>query len=305
MPLKRIVSLLLVFAIPVLFYQNCGQDIQLNSPEVVSKKSFRLQGNFCPSVDAANTYSLQEFYVLNLTARTSRYSGRFLADSDMDGVADVEEVQYGFNPLLRRTYSILDSICLDAGSVNCQQTAPASFLTFGLMSNDLKVVPSPGVRGYDQDQDHIPDFVEILFGTLINQADGDISSDDINDGLTNIDEIKLGLAPRSNLDRNLSETFYTKVVDHRLDQAVDCANGQPGYSFKLQQLPLLDTLEFSSVDESYLNHAEGENLILFLVVSVTSNGVQEISYALKAISIQTPEVDIQISPLDFKNINQL
>jgi hypothetical protein len=304
MQLKRVFSLLLLFSIPILLYQNCGQEVSLVSPKPSNDVFFRMGGSFCPSVDAINNYSLQEFYILNLTARASRYNGQFLADSDIDGISDVEELQYGFDPVVRRTNGILDSICLDAGATNCDQVVLGDFLTFGLMTSDLESVQSPGVIGFDQDEDHIPDFVEILFGTLINQADGDVSSDDINDGKSNITEIKMGLAPRSILDRGVSETYHTKVINQRLDSSVICANGQPGYSFRLQQLPLLDTLAFTSLDEPYLNHAAGDNLIMFLVVSVTAGGVQEISYALKNVNVSNQQVEVEVTPNDFKNINQ-
>lgn len=284
----------------LLFYQNCG-DVQLTPPTAKADVYFRMTGEFCTSVQNPG-YSLQEFYVVNLTARASRFSGKFLVDSDMDGIPDEEEVTYGFDPQNRRTHSILDIVCLEAGAVYCDQGVTGQFLSFGLQDIDTEG-GGTGLTGWDQDQDKIPDFLELLYGTLINGMDGDISSSGHSTD-TNIMQIKKGLAPRSTLDESINSSFYT-LVKTRLAET-SCAYGQR-YEFQIEQLPLLQTAAFTSSvpEESYLDHTAGENVILFLVVSVSSGGQQEVSYVVKRVNYNDPQVTISVLPEDFKLIDQL
>ncbi|MBK7962843.1 MAG: hypothetical protein IPK04_17620 [Bdellovibrionales bacterium] len=67
---------------------------------------------------------LDNLVVANLNLTTAQ--GKIVLDSDSDGIADVNEVEMGFNPLTRRTNGkVLDSICLNAsGSADCQEQLP-------------------------------------------------------------------------------------------------------------------------------------------------------------------------------------
>lgn len=285
-------------------YQNCG-DIKVAPPPIEAPSTYlKVGGSFCPSIQRVDAFSLQEFYALNLTARSSRFSGLFQPDSDADGVSDFDETdRFDLDPDNRRTFGTLDSVCVEAGLIGCNPGNSGSALTFGLRTIDLENQFNSGVYGEDQDQDRIPDFVELLFGTLVNSPDSDISSDSPG-GESNIDEIKKGLAPRSILDDSLSDKFWVKAIP-RLDDSVDCGTVMNGYSFDIAQLPLVETRPFSSEDEPYLNHAANENLILILLVSVKDSGQQEISYVLRRVPLAPGQVGIDVKPEDFKLINNL
>lgn len=296
----------LIFAVAVLLvnYQNCG-NVRVQPQASLPPPSYlKVGGSFCPSIQADDPYVLQEFFAVNLTARASRFSGKFLADSDMDGIADIEEEEdFSLDPLNRRTMGVLDSVCVEAGMIGCNPGNPGEFLSFGLKTIDLIDQGNSGVYGVDQDQDRIPDFVELLFGTSVNVADADVSSD-LPGGESNISEIKKGMAPRSPLDQNLSDAFKIKL-NSSLDLSFGCGASSEGYSFRVAQLPMVETLAFSSVDEPYLNHAANENVVLFLVVSVRANGEQEVSYALRKVPLAPGQVDIEVSAPDFEIINPI
>lgn len=286
----------------IVVFQNCG-NVKVEQPSIPAPQQFfSVSGSFCPSNSGAQTFLLQEFYIVNLTTKVSRFSGRFLADSDMDGLPDIEETEdFSLNPTSRRTNGILDAVCLDAGLVGCTPSGAGNFVSFGLKDVDVENQYLSGAYAQDQDQDKIPDFLEILFGTLVGTQDGDVSSDSPG-GETSIEQIKKGKAPKSTLDNTLPEAQQTSYQTQYSTQ-VACPNSTNGYQFSLDQMPLLPTLAFSSTDESYLNHAENENLILFMVVSVTNGGAQKISYVLKKISYDNPLVTITLAPTDFVTID--
>lgn len=303
MRLKTLTFILIITAVLV-GYQNCG-NVRVGPKEVeLPSTSFAIAGSFCPSTQRDVAFVLQEFYAINLTARASRFSGKFLADSDMDGISDKEEVEmFSLDPIRRRTRGILDTVCVDAGLIGCDPGIAGDPLTFGIKSIDVENQFNSGVYGEDQDKDKIPDFVELLFGTLVNVADGDISSDNPG-GESNRNEIKKGLAPRSTLDQSLNQTFQVSVVP-TLNLDLDCGASSEGYSFQVDRMPLSETLAFTSSDEPYLNHVRDENVILFLVVSVKANGDQEISYALRKVPLKGLVQNIDLQPDDFRMISEL
>jgi hypothetical protein len=288
----------------VLGYQNCG-DVSLSNKEASqggAASFYKVTGDFCTSLDPTRSFSLQHFYVLNLTARASRVTGRFTADSDMDGISDEEEVNmFGLNPLRRRTFGLLDSVCAEAGLVGCD-VVEGDALTLGLKTSDLENQLNSGVYGEDQDQDGIPDLVELLFGTLVNFPDADVASSGPSRE-KNVIQIKKGMAPRTPLDDQVMPDSLKIQVEYGLNGDLDCGAGNDAYSFQVGRLPVLPTLAFSSSDEPYLSHEANVNMILFLVVSVSSNGNQEISYVLRPIQYPGSSVNIQIQKDDFRLIS--
>ncbi|HEY1101634.1 MAG TPA: hypothetical protein VGF99_22030, partial [Myxococcota bacterium] len=171
---------------------------------------------------ARNVFLKKSFVVANLNART-RPDGVTVADSDADGLADEEELDYGTDPTLRDTdgdgigdkvelllqTTGLDPLVFD-DPPGCRFLDEEIRTTVdsdgdGLLDCEeslLRLDPSL----FDSDADGLPDLLEVYGGTNFLADDG--LDDDDFDGSTNIEELRAHTDARSADSKTRSQLAY-------------------------------------------------------------------------------------------------
>lgn len=210
--------------------------------------------------------------LINLT--TIRKNGVLLADSDMDGVPDVEEIKLGSDPQNPRsmTAGILDGICMRLGGKQACDTKKASvtcnpnlFVGFGMTDCDVKVLGLDQLAGQitygtDADGDGILDFIEIIKGT--NPLVSDMTLDPDGDGITNKDEMLRGTDPNSP-DADLKSTVINNTsVQYSPASEGMCPNG--GWTVEASRLQTTRTVELSGLPASIsiLEHRSNQHVMM-------------------------------------------
>jgi hypothetical protein len=264
----------------VFFFQNCSRvPLETALPGVTI---FSVEGaiDICLEKVLEN-YTLDNLVITNLNLTSSR--GRLLVDSDSDGIADVDEVGLGFDPLKRRSNGqVLDSICLNvSGSSNCLEqvsTCSSSINLLGLNDCDLKIMrldtlDGHPTQGLDSDKDGLIDILEVLSGTLANK--GDRNDDPDHDGVMNWVEIQQGTSPvfaNTNVDQS-------RLIEYSTTQAArgsSCAGEL--WKVKVKRLPLIEAKAYEDPSDSVsplsptLSHDENENVITVFLKLKTRTG---------------------------------
>ncbi len=188
-----------------------------------------------------SSYTVESIFTLNLNLIP--HENGVELDSDGDGIPDIKEYEYGFDPFQRRSQSpYTDSICLDlANGSGCQETVVACNSqrnALGLSDCDIMVLgldllhPHPD-QGLDTDKDSIADLIEILRGTNPGQID-DLADPD-NDRIRNNDEIAQGSATLS-YNSGLSKKFQ---VITSLQKSPTPPSGCSGefWDYNIEQVP--------------------------------------------------------------------
>lgn len=184
------------------------------------------------------SYKLGMLYVYNRNLRTDN-TGKFLVDSDGDGLADTKEI------MAQISTARSDGVCLDSIksiysqclSVGCDKTIDRD--GDGLNQCEEATVGSDDFEA-DSDGDGILDGSELLFALNPNQDDQTLYSN--TDGFSNFDHFIKGFSALVNLKNippekmiNISSDLvdYKTVKDSRgLDIEV------PGYNIKVKNLPI-------------------------------------------------------------------
>lgn len=221
-------------------------------------------------------YKPDTFMAVNMTAL--RREGKLLADSDMDGLTDEDEIRLGYdqrNPR-SRVSGVLDSICERLGGVSACQARrntvtcnPSLFNSTGMSDCDYRIlyldkIPSAigSDWGVDSDNDGVLDIIEILKGT--DPASSDMARDLDGDGISNLDEIVRGSDPYYN-DANtpLSILNETSVSPLPASQgSSSCAAG--GWTINLNRMQVTPTLavSVSAATPSSFTHPENQQMIM-------------------------------------------
>lgn len=253
----------------VVAFQNCA-NVQLEQEAVVAFSQSAGSLNLCLK-NAYQNYTVKNHFVVNLNAANR---GKSLAiDSDADGLTDVEELQYGFNPLARYSQSrLLDGICMELGGGNdCRSYEPSCSgikNNLGLTDCDIKALHWDVFMGHpnlgiDTDQDGIPDLLELLRKT--DPKVSDALADPDGDNLLSEREIQLGRNPFY-FDNDFDPRLLTQESFGRVQDG-SC----PGEAWALSvtQMPILIGPRFtdtavSNGDVLSLSHEENENVILLI-----------------------------------------
>lgn len=266
------------------FFQNCSR-VPLES-SLPGLTLFSAEGtiDLCLENDTESNlegYTLDNLVVANLNLTTAQ--GKIVLDSDSDGIADVNEVEMGFNPLTRRTNGkVLDSICLNvSGRADCQEQLPVCSSTvnfLGLNECDLKMLRLDTLfghpqQGLDSDSDGMLDLLEILAGTLPNRSDRNDDPD--HDGVMNWIEIQQGTSPvfaNTNVDQS-------RLVEYNTTRAAskDSCAGEL-WRVKVTRLPLMEAKAYEDPVDSVsplspaFSHQESENVIAVFFKLKTHTG---------------------------------
>lgn len=239
---------------------------------------------FCETLTSGRRtqFVVREFAVTNLTAVMSH--GKLLADSDMDGLSDVEEERLGFDPTRPRSSRennlLLDGLCpkgLKAEQCPMKDTCKDAN-SLGLTDCDLGTYSL--TDGLDSDRDDIPDFIEILKGSSPNAIDVTKNLD--GDSKNLIEEIlRYGRDPNYP-DDDLDPSLMLDYVHHLSAAPLDkCPSNQESWVYEIKGVPLVSTLKTNPDDVisskvSFLAHEADKNIILvYYIVGKANEMVDE------------------------------
>jgi len=298
-----------VFILLILIgYQNCGEvSLQHVSAPLPLVFKTSLSGKVCVSQNSQiNNFTLSRIYAVNVTSRLT--NGRLLADSDADGIPDVEEEASPLNldPLNPRTHGILDSICLSQGGLSCNiipgMCDPSQQIATGINDCDVVSTPSSNYRGINSDAkelrhnaDLVPDYLEIIRGSSRVTADADLDND--GDSLTNDKEIRLGRDINFPDDGNI-DPQYLMQVSYAPGETLSECHGNQSYNLSINP-PLLPVQAYQNPGDP-LSHQKNENVILVYLVSEAPTGETEYWIAVKKIMLGgQEESQMTLTPSDF------
>lgn len=250
-----------VILLLILQFQNCSR-VTLSTPEDPSilKKTVGTASLCLP-----DGFTLESFYVINMNQFLKDDISQL--DSDADGLSDLEEVTFGFDPLKRRTNNkILDKICHEQfGTLEaCERlevTCTKANVAFGLNDCDLGALGLSEIagknKGVDSDSDGILDALEVLRGTLPLRSDA--LEDPDHDRILNRQEIAEGTDPNSFFIDSPTDYLIKSSATLEGERMSNCS----GESWKLAllQVPVFSISEFLSQTEPDFSHKKNENII--------------------------------------------
>lgn len=209
------------------------------------------------------------FLAVNMT--TTNRQNELYADSDMDGMTDIEEIAGGYNPTKPRTVpGVLDGVCkrIASGVVDCQakvnQIQCNQNRYYNLLSDcDVKLlnltqVPSGQSIGVDFDNDGMPDFLEIIKGT--NPSLADATSDPDGDSVSNRQEI-LQSTDSFTPDINFPVERRSLVSVNFDPNAKDCNGGGWVMSIPYTSISETQNVQGQSGNLSILNHQSNDQVL--------------------------------------------
>ncbi len=208
---------------------------------------------------------------------TIRKNGLLQADSDMDGVTDIEEQKQGSDPTNPRSMveGVLDGICRTLGGLDkCVEKRQSLSCDPNLFNNayltdcdykvsGLNLLPSVGDWGIDSDQDGFSDYLEIIKG--LNPAKPDLLIDTDGDGVSNKEEILKGTDPFTP-DSELLLTIINQVENGFSYDTFDPVCPLGAYSVALKRMQVVPVLETPK-------HAKNEHIVLIQVRYLPTNSV--------------------------------
>ncbi len=277
---------------PILYGEDKIPNAAVNLPKAYSILEFMAEKGDSFRVSVANVneiklcdllssgkrtkYTVKEVGVINLNALMSK--GMVVADSDMDGLSDEEEMKRGFDPQRARSRvqgnELLDGLC-PAGapasgcplSINCGLPNELGLTKCDLAAHGL-------TDGLDSDADYIPDYVEILKGSSANTYDRMNNVD--GDSWPLYREIAFGRDPKYP-DDNVPSNYLLSYTHQLLQQPLEgCPLNQESWYFRVDNLPLIPTYP-TIVDDNiglkspFLMHEENENVIFVYYIVRKAN----------------------------------
>ncbi len=210
-----------------------------------------------PSLSSSDSYQLKHIVAANLTSRVNS-AGALVADSDSDGLFDVDEVPEISNtdPTVARSNGFcLDSITFKMhGCVRVSCDPQVDVDGDGLNECEEKTL-STSETDFDTDDDGMPDSLEVLFG--YNPLVNDRFKDSNFDGKSNYSNFELGLLPLTVTYPMSVNRDYLSQVGVRPAGMKEVVNAQgdtimvSGYSIQLHSLPLVYTQPVTVVNNMY------------------------------------------------------
>lgn len=304
---RKIILTLSIFSLPVLFlFQNCNK-VNLQSTQaldvLINLKTANAQ--FC----LPDNYTLESFFVTNLNMKASQKG--LQADTDGDGVTDVEELLIGSDPYLRRTGGrVLDSICkdVDYGALCSNFTAECDMTenAMGLSGCDMMALqiskPTFLGGGLDSDKDGIPDYLEVRYGSFpnIDDALNDLDLDQVN----TMSEVEQGTSVQEN-NALIEKDHKVQILKTRQTSA-DCSGEL--WQIEVKNLPTILTNDFADLPENMIlgypdrfSHKRDENVIqtTIKIKAISGATVPSMTYTFyKKVELDVANRNKQIN-LDF------
>lgn len=162
--------------------------------------------NLATTAGDVRFFKMSQMFILNPNVRLD-LNGQVQIDSDGDGLADVEEVRSGLNPLKTRTngYCLDSLLARQAFASRCESFASGSACDPQLDSDGDglnqcdEIVLGTDPFDFDTDGDAIPDFLEWVYG--FNPLELDRDQDTNGDGIPNLVNFSAGLGPKLYLEQ--------------------------------------------------------------------------------------------------------
>ncbi len=309
----RILLLMLSAVILPLAFQNCGNQTKISRVEQSSYASAFATATARICLPANEV--LETLIVRNINAKV--VDSRLLADSDGDGIDDMQEVEIGTNSLQRRSSGkVLDSICHQVDySAEChglQLTCSSVLMDFGLNSCDIEALQlntfyAHPNQGLDTDKDGIADYFEIMAGTFPNVRDSTADLD--QDVVPNMTEIERGTNPRQP-DQYVPEEYLVKVQKSKLPPTLACAGDM--WDVAIENVPLVHNLAYLTDADSDFNHQADENLIFVNLKTrprLGSTANAKMYLLIKKVqlptSTQSQSLDFNFTFTDFQKLGEI
>lgn len=255
-------------------------------------------------------YIVRKFGVVNLTAKMIK--GQLYADSDMDGIIDLDEENLGFDPTRRRSRvngnQLLDGLCFGLKAKKCPAQlacGPSNALGF----NSCDIASYSMTDGVDTDKDDIPDIIEVLKGTLPNHNDAFSNND--GDTLPLHEEIAIGRDPFFK-DDGLDRSFLLQYSHYKSPESlIECPANQQAWTFQIDHVPTIPTLATNNTfDEDvkiqFLNHEKDENIILvyYIIKKVNEDSDQGGLLFGHFVKVKYPEI-LQDEDREFELLGEI
>lgn len=235
------------------------------------------------------TYKLDEFYVLNLNAYYDT-QGNLVADSDGDGLSDIQEKNLGYDPVNPRSQSVcLDGIFHYHGcrSISCDPLYDRD----GDSLNDCeeKTVQT-NTKRIDSDDDQILDLHELLRGLNPNADQSQTTS--ANDGYTDHEHFYMGLHPRTRVYQlDGVKPIEIEMVFKRYD-TIKNESGVPFmtavYQATVNHIPIKRTLGTSDF-EVYRRYDDSKNLERYVGPLPHEEDINHILFLAKVAANEDPK----------------
>ncbi|MFK8139401.1 MAG: hypothetical protein AB8E15_13660 [Bdellovibrionales bacterium] len=217
-------------------------------------------------------YELKHFVVTNLTSVNR--GGQLLADSDMDGIPDIDEAARNFDPTNSRTNGIiLDGACggLDAQTCTVSQTSACG------IPNPMGVTQCDADRmsltnGIDSNGDGLLDRLRLVKGLVPNSS----SSFNEGDSMTEFQEILIGRDPLTPDDNSPNELLLKWNLNPFAEKPSSCPANQEYFEFSVDEFPLVATLandqsNIINAQTPWLGHRKNENIIMVYYILTPAN----------------------------------
>ncbi|MBK9038497.1 MAG: hypothetical protein IPL83_04920 [Bdellovibrionales bacterium] len=260
-------------------YGNTGRAVELARVSDFSEA-------LCRAVASQAAVDYQADFVMAINMTTIRRNGQLLADSDMDGLPDGEEIAKGFDPLNPRSQvlGVLDGICDRLGGVaNCQQKRSlficesTLFNSAGLSDCDIKILELDKLGkgpsfGLDTDGDGMPDLIELVKGT--DPVFRDMNDDPDGDGQATQAELLAGTDPFAN-EGPLTIADRARIQTKYVGQAQDDPTCNFGaWRMDLEFVPVSATSAVTQAHSPEFAHGENTHLLFlfYRLNAMNANG---------------------------------
>lgn len=281
------------------------------------------------------TYKISKFFVVNLNAFVNEY-GEYVADSDGDGLSDIEENQLGYSPIKARSQKS-GSKCLDSIDklFGCEKQRPCDMTldadADGLSQCD-EVTMKSNPEFSDSDEDDLFDLLETFRPGLspnANETKGFKSGDKFNDH----QHFFAGVHPQIKLDNvEATKQISTEVKFVNLERTQTLGGSikiSSMYSIKMNNIPLMNTLAVPAVSPMKYTKKVGGQLVTRPIPSTDdlgptahAAGINQIDFYVKVVAIENAEdfywlhlrkdihvnqnmTNFKINLLDFQELNLL
>lgn len=239
------------------------------------------------------SFKIDDFYAVNLNAIPDE-SGRWLADSDMDGLTDAREVALGLDPLNPRSGiddhgSCLDGLRVQYGcrTVGCDAAVDRD--GDGLNDCEELTLGTNSTRR-DTSGDGIFDYLKVLkgFGPLIDARDADSNSDSFTDQVA----FKFGLSPTVDARAMPAAQKIEARVDFLGFKDAGGGGTVPSYRVTVDNLPLVATLPTGPFPKLHFDRLRLDPIEKFESVGAygQSRGVNQVVFLARARSLENKDL---------------